>query len=175
MLLNSASFGEAWSDVLYKSLVEDVQQLGVRVDTGELLVPMMKTAEDARLRREMLLEKYPMPPRAVIYIGDPGWLVCRPLFDEEWKEVPTLICYSRDSMPESIEDLLSGNLDSNTMVPASEMTKGYNLTILKQPSFIPETIELMRQLQPQMNTVAMISDHRYISLRVRDEVHQAVN
>ena len=78
-------------------------------------------------------------------------------------------------MPESIEDLLSGNLDSNTMVPASEMTKGYNLTILKQPSFIPETIELMRQLQPQMNTVAMISDHRYISLRVRDEVHQAVN
>ena len=175
LLLNSASFGEAWSDVLYKSLVEDVQQLGVRVDTGELLVPMMKTAEDARLRREMLLEKYPMPPRAVIYIGDPGWLVCRPLFDEEWKEVPTLICYSRDSMPESIEDLLSGNLDSNTMVPASEMTKGYNLTILKQPSFIPETIELMRQLQPQMNTVAMISDHRYISLRVRDEVHQAVN
>ena len=174
LLLNSASFGEAWSDVLYKSLVEDVQQLGVRVDTGELLVPMMKTAEDARLRREMLLEKYPMPPRAVIYIGDPGWLVCRPLFDEEWKEVPTLICYSRDSMPESIEDLLSGNLDSNTMVPASEMTKGYNLTILKQPSFIPETIELMRQL-PQMNTVAMISDHRYISLRVRDEVHQAVN
>lgn len=175
LLLNSASFGEAWSDVLYKSLVEDVQQLGVRVDTGELLVPMMKTAEDARLRREMLLEKYPVPPRAVIYIGDPGWLVCRPLFDEEWKEVPTLICYSRDSMPESIEDLLSGNLDSNTMVPASEMTKGYNLTILKQPSFIPETIELMRQLQPQMNTVAMISDHRYISLRVRDEVHQAVN
>ena len=175
LLLNSASFGEAWSDVLYKSLVEDVQQLGVRVDTGELLVPMMKTAEDARLRREMLLEKNPMPPRAVIYIGDPGWLVCRPLFDEEWKEVPTLICYSRDSMPESIEDLLSGNLDSNTMVPASEMTKGYNLTILKQPSFIPETIELMRQLQPQMNTVAMISDHRYISLRVRDEVHQAVN
>ena len=175
LLLNSASFGEAWSDVLYKSLVEDVQQLGVRVDTGELLVPMMKTAEDARLRREMLLEKDPMPPRAVIYIGDPGWLVCRPLFDEEWKEVPTLICYSRDSMPESIEDLLSGNLDSNTMVPASEMTKGYNLTILKQPSFIPETIELMRQLQPQMNTVAMISDHRYISLRVRDEVHQAVN
>ena len=169
LLLNSASFGEAWSDVLYKSLVEDVQQL------GELLVPMMKTAEDARLRREMLLEKYPVPPRAVIYIGDPGWLVCRPLFDEEWKEVPTLICYSRDSMPESIEDLLSGNLDSNTMVPASEMTKGYNLTILKQPSFIPETIELMRQLQPQMNTVAMISDHRYISLRVRDEVHQAVN
>ncbi|MFQ8805280.1 MAG: hypothetical protein ACLR8Y_09545 [Alistipes indistinctus] len=62
LLLNSASFGEAWSDVLYKSLVEDVQQLGVRVDTGELLVPMMKTAEDARLRREMLLEKYPARP-----------------------------------------------------------------------------------------------------------------
>lgn len=175
LLLNSASFGEAWSDVLYKSLVEDVQQLGVRVDTGELLVPMMKTAEDARLRREMLLEKYPVPPRAVIYIGDPGWLVCRPLFDEEWKEVPAVICYSRDSMPESIEDLLNGNLDSNTMVPASKMTQGYNLTILKQPSFIPETIELMRQLQPQMNTIAMISDHRYISLRVRDEVHQALN
>ena len=92
LLLNSASFGEAWSDVLYRSLVEEVRQQGVRVDTQELLVPMMKTPEDARAKREMLLAKYPVPPRAVIYIGDPGWLVCRPLFDREWKEVPTVIC-----------------------------------------------------------------------------------
>ncbi len=174
LLLNSASFGEAWSDVLYRSLVEEVRQQGVRVDTEELLVPMMKTPEDARAKREMLLAKYPVPPRAVIYIGDPGWLVCRPLFDREWKEVPTVICYSRDSMPASIEDLLGGNLDSRTAVPASEIAEGYNLTILKQPSFIRETIEMMRQLQPGMNTVALISDHRYISLRIREEVRQTV-
>lgn len=62
LLLNSASFGEAWSDVLYRSLVEEVRQQGVRVDTEELLVPMMKTPEDARAKREMLLAKYPVPP-----------------------------------------------------------------------------------------------------------------
>ncbi len=173
LLLNSASFGEAWSDVLYRSLVEEVRQQGVRVDTEELLVPMMKTPEDARAKREMLLAKYPVPPRAVIYIGDPGWLVCRPCSTGEWKEVPTVICYSRDSMPASIEDLLGGNLDSRTAVPASEIAEGYNLTILKQP-FIRETIEMMRQLQPGMNTVALISDHRYISLRIREEVRQTV-
>ncbi len=134
------------------------------VDTG-LLVPM-KTPEDALSQTGDAARQISRSARAVIYIGDPGWLVCRPLFDREWKEVPTVICYSRDSMPASIEDLLGGNLDSRTAVPASEIAEGYNLTILKQPSFIRETIEMMRQLQPGMNTVALISDHRYISLRI---------
>ena len=174
LLLNSANFGEAWSDVILQSLVEGISRQGVAVKTDILQVPKMRTLEDAQARRAMLLEKYPDNPRAVVFIGDPGWLALRPLFDAEWKEVPTLILYSRDRMPVRTEDLLSGTLNDRTLRPAAQVTEGYNLTVLRQPSYVRETVASMQRLLPRMKRVAFISDHRYISLRVREEVEKTL-
>ncbi|WP_418426579.1 ATP-binding protein [Alistipes sp.] len=174
LLLNSANFGEAWSDVILQSLVEGISRQGVAVKTDILQVPKMRTLEDAQARRAMLLEKYPDSPRAVVFIGDPGWLALRPLFDAEWKEVPTLILYSRDRMPVRTEDLLSGTLNDRTLRPAAQVTEGYNLTVLRQPSYVRETVASMQRLLPRMKRVAFISDHRYISLRVREEVEKTL-
>lgn len=173
LLLNSANFGEAWSDVLHSSLSKGLQEEDIQIYTEELLVPVMKTQEDAQAKREMLLTKYPVPPNVVIYIGDPGWLVCRPLFDKEWKDVPTLICYSRDSMPESIDALLGGNF-KHSMVPAKQLTQNYNLTVLTQPNFGRETVELMWEMLPEMEKIVFISDRRYISISIRNEMCQIV-
>lgn len=174
LLLNSANFGESWSDVVLDFLVKDIDMNDVKIKTDVLQVPKMRTLEDVQAKRDMLLKKYPVPPRAVIFIGDPGWLVTRPLFDAEWKDVPTLICYSRRRMPIHIEDLLSGHIDDSTTTPAEEATKGYNVTVLHQPSYIRETILAMQQLLPKMRRVAFISDNRYISLRVREEVEKTI-
>ena len=174
LLLNSATFGESWSDVVFESLVTGISRQGVKVETDVLLVPMLRTAEDVQAKRDMLLEKYPVPPRAVIFIGDPGWLITRPLFDGEWKDVPTLICYSRNRMPVRVEDLLTGNLGEQAMAPAEQVAAGYNLTVLRQPSYVRETIGAMLRMLPRMQRVAFISDHRYISLRVREEVARTV-
>lgn len=174
LLLNSANFGEAWSDVILQSLVEGISRQGVAVKTDILQVPKMRSLEDAQARRAMLLEKYPDSPRAVVFIGDPGWLALRPLFDAEWKEVPTLILYSRDRMPVRTEDLLSGTLNDRTLRPAAQVTEGYNLTVLRQPSYVRETVASMQRLLPRMKRVAFISDHSYISLRVREEVEKTL-
>lgn len=58
-------------------------------------------------KREYLLSRYLKPPKVVVFIGDPAWLVCQPLFDREWKDVPAVICYSRDSMPSSLENFVN--------------------------------------------------------------------
>ena len=175
LLLNSANFSEAWSLMLYHAMVDEVGRDGIPVDTEELLVPTMRTEEDARAAREALLAKYPVPPRLAVYIGDPGWIVTRPLFDSVWKDVPTLICYSRDSMPASVPDLLGCAPDApEAMVPTAEATAGYNLTILRQPFFVRETIDLMRRMMPRMQKVALISDHRYISRSLHGEVERVL-
>ena len=174
LLLNSANFGESWSDVILESLVKGVTRQGVALKTDVLQVPKMTSLAEAQAKCDMLLEKYPEPPRAVIFIGDPGWLVTRPLFDGEWKDIPTLILYSRSRMPACTEDLLSGNLNERTMFPAGQVTEGYNVTVLRQPSYVCETVMAMQQLLPRMQRVAFISDHRYISLRVREEVEKTL-
>lgn len=175
LLLNSVNFNEAWTENLYQEISTGFSSDNIDVRTEELSVPMIKSLEEAALRRESLLQKYPTPPKVVVCIGDPGWLLCRPIFDKEWKDVPTVICYSRDSMLVRLEDLLAGNFGEGVeFVPAEEMIRPYNVTILKQPFFIKETVELMQKLMPGLNRIAFISDGRYISSMVRREVDRVM-
>lgn len=63
----------------------------------------------------MILERVPVPPTLVVCIGDPSWLITRPLFDKEWKDVPSIICYARDNMYPKEEYLI--DLDTNALRP----------------------------------------------------------
>lgn len=175
LILNSVNFDEAWTNNLYQEILSNFSSKDVDVQAEELLVPMVKTLEEAAVKREDLLQKYPTPPKVVVFIGDPGWLLCRALFDKEWKDIPTIICYSRDSMPVRLEDLLTGNLGKGVeFIPTEEMIRPYNLTILKQPFYVKENVELMQKLLPGLNKIAFISDERYISTMIRQEVKQVM-
>ena len=126
--------------------------------------------ENTRLR-----EKYPVPPAAIVLIGDPGWIVCRELFDDVWKDVPVVVTNARDRLPASVEILLShAPLTEANSVPAKEWRRGYNITTLKQHYYIKETIELIRQLIPDMKRLAFISDDRYISEETRCDMKEVV-
>mgnify|MGYP000926380695 FL=1 len=174
LVLNSVNYDEVWTNGIYQSIYESFNGSQYAVHTEELMVPTIANTDEAGIKRNSLLEKYPLPPKAVVFIGDPGWLVCRPLFDKEWKEIPVLICYSRKSMPSCIENLLSRNISDKELVPAARMMEGYNITAIHQPFYIKETLELMQRIQPEIRNIAFISDNRYISLCAQKEVEQAL-
>ena len=135
-----------------------------------LLDTMEVNAVITRLR-----EKYPVPPAAIVLIGDPGWIVCRELFDDVWKDVPVVVTNARDRLPASVEILLShAPLTEANSVPAKEWRRGYNITTLKQHYYIKETIELICQLIPDMKRLAFISDDRYISEETRCDMKEVV-
>lgn len=171
LVLNSVNFSEVWTKSLYQNIRDELTSGGIRVEAEELWVPAIKTLEEAEERRGWLLGRHLTPPRVVVFIGDPGWIVCLPLFDAEWKDVPVVICYSRDSIPVHLEDLLHGDLEGEgKFISTREETAPYNLTVLKQPFYIKETIELIRRLQPGIKKIAFISDGRYISAVARKEM-----
>ena len=174
LVLNSVNYDEVWTNGIYQSIYESFNGSQQAVHTEELMVPTIANTDEAGIKRNSLLEKYPLPPKAVVFIGDPGWLVCRPLFDKEWKEIPVLICYSRKSMPSCIENLLSRNISDKELVPAARMMEGYNITAIHQPFYIKETLELMQRIQPEIRNIAFISDNRYISLCAQKEVEQTL-
>ena len=122
-----------------------------------------------------LRQKYPEPPTAIVMIGDPGWIVCRELFDDVWKEVPVIVTNARDHLPASLEVLLShAPLTEANTVSGDEWRRGYNITILKQYYYVKETIDLIYKLIPDMERLAFISDDRYISEETRGDVKEAV-
>ncbi|MEY8611324.1 ATP-binding protein [Parabacteroides segnis] len=174
LVLNSVNYDEVWTNGIYQSIYESFNGSQQAVHTEELMVPTIANTDEAGIKRNSLLEKYPLPPKAVVFIGDPGWLVCRPLFDKEWKEISVLICYSRKSMPSCIENLLSRNISDKELVPAARMMEGYNITAIYQPFYIKETLELMQRIQPEIRNIAFISDNRYISLCAQKDVEQTL-
>ena len=173
--LNSINFNLPWAKDVFWYTHQALQKKNISVKAESLSVPALCNRKEAAAVVEQLRRKYDVPPRLIVFIGDPGWIVCRELFDDVWKDVPVIITNARDHLPATLDILLSHEelTESNT-VPAYEWRKGYNVTTLGQVYYVKETIGLMRQLMPDMKRLAFISDDRYISEAVRGDVEQAM-
>lgn len=175
LILNSINFEEIWTKDYYESLRGKLLKDNYRVEVEELSVPMVKNETEAYERLQHLQDKYKNPPKAIVCIGDPGWLFCRSLFDTIWKDVPSIICYSRDTLPNKLGNLLTLNMDSpDTVITAKEIYGKYNVTVLKCPFYIKETISLMQKLIPDITRLAFIGDNRFISVMARKELEEVV-
>ena len=175
LVLNSINFNLPWSKHFYWCVHDELQQRGVSVKAESLSVPALLDTMEVNAVITRLREKYPVPPAAIVLIGDPGWILCREVFDDFWKDVPLVVTNARDRLPASVEILLShAPLTEANSVPAKEWRRGYNITTLKQHYYIKETIELICQLIPDMKRLAFISDDRYISEETRCDMKEVV-
>ncbi|QIU94736.1 sensor histidine kinase [Bacteroides faecium] len=175
LVLNSINFNLPWAKNFYWYVHDALQKKGISAKAESLCVPALANEMEAKAVVDHLRQKYPVPPAAVVLIGDPGWIVCRELFDDVWKDVPVIVTNARDHLPASLDILLShAPLTETNSVPGEEWRRGYNMTILKQHYYAKETIELIYQLIPDMERVAFISDDRYISEETRRDVKEAV-
>lgn len=177
LLLNSINMEEAWVKNFCNTLEARFnEQNTLDLKTFPLFVPLLKTQEEVVLLHKKILEKFPLPPKAVFIVGDPGWITCSALFDGPWKDMPVILCYSRERIPSTLQTLLDKvPLTERNSVPISEFNKNYNITVLKQPYFIPQTLKLIQHLQPKVKKIALISDERYISVVTRQSIQTCIN
>lgn len=175
LVLHSINFEETWTVGTYETIQQTFSGDGFQVKGEELLIPTLTDTTNVNAKIADLRNKYPYPPRLVVCIGDPAWLICRPLFDKEWKEIPTIICYSQKQTPSKIEYILNrNNLIPEHMTSTEELLSGYNATTLSQPLYTKETIKIIRQLQPGLKKIVFICDSRYISNCARKEVSKVM-
>lgn len=176
LFLNSINFNLPWAKNMYWLMHDSLKKEGIEVKAESLSVPALRTQGEVEAVIDRLREKYSTPPTAIVFIGDPGWIVCRELFDDIWKDVPVIVTHARDRLPATLDVLISHEkLTPENTVNASEWRKGYNLTALKENYYVKETIQLMLDLMPKMKKVAFISDDRYISEMARRDVENAVS
>lgn len=175
LVLNSINFNLPWAKNFYWCIHDALQKQGISAKAESLSVPALVDKMEADAVVTHLREKYPVAPAAIVLIGDPGWIVCRELFDDVWKDVPVIVTNARDRLPASLDVLLShAPLTETNSVPGEEWRRGYNLTLLKQHYYVKETVELIYKLIPDMQRLAFISDDRYISEETRRDVKEAV-
>lgn len=175
LILNAITLEDNWTKQTFYDIKNTFEKRGYTVDGLALQIPAAHSLEDLQQKRDMVLTHFPSPPLVVICIGDPSWLVCKPIFDNEWKDVPSVICYARDSIFQKEEYLISKDPKvPKVLIPTKEMLKDNNATYIKYPLYAKKTIELIKALQPKLNKIAFIHDQRYISLRTRFELESTL-
>lgn len=172
LFLSSVNAEEAWIHGFRNELQKRFPYEGsIELREYFLAVPVLTNEEEVKQAQDNLLQTFPTPPKVVIIVGDPGWLVSAPIFDGPWKNIPVILCYSRERIPSTLQTLLAKTpLTEANSIPIEEFNKNYNITVLKQPYYIKETLTLIKQLQPEVNRIAFISDNRYISTVTRQAV-----
>lgn len=172
LFLSSVNAEEAWIHGFRNELQKRFPYEGsIELREYFLAVPVLTNEEEVKQAQDDLLQTFPTPPKVVIIVGDPGWLVSAPIFDGPWKNIPVILCYSRERVPSTLQTLLAKTpLTEANSIPIEEFNKNYNITVLKQPYYIKETLTLIKQLQPEVNRIAFISDNRYISTVTRQAV-----
>lgn len=174
-VLSAINFEDSGTKEAFQYIKDKFEKKGYSVDGTALQTPGANSVSDYQEKRDGLLQAYPTPPLAVICVGDPAWLVTKPLFDNEWKGVPTIICYARDVMFKDEKFLIAKNrTETDMLISTREMTKGYNVTYIEYPFFITKTIEVMQELQPTLNKIAFIHDQRYAGVRNKEAVREMV-
>ena len=125
LVLNSINFNLPWAKNFYWCIHDALQKQGISVKAESLSVPALVNKMEADAVVTHLREKYPVAPAAIVLIGDPGWIVCRELFDDVWKDVPVIVTNARDRLPASLDVLLShAPLTETNSVPGEEWKIG---------------------------------------------------
>ena len=123
LVLNSINFNEVKTRLLFETIRDEFtsdhvkvvsESLGLKLAVKEeaLAVPSLQSLEEADAKLHYLREKYEhkRKPLVLLFIGDPGWLLCKPLFEDIWKDVPTVISMARDRMAPDISVMLDLSL-----------------------------------------------------------------
>lgn len=174
LVLNSINLEEGWVKNFDTELNNRFKaEEDMELKSYFLSVPLLQNEEEVKQLQEKVLKAYPVPPKIVVIVGDPGWLVCAPLFDGPWKNIPVILCYSRDRVPKDLNTLLTKAILTDTnSIPIEEFNKHYNITVLRQPYFLEGTLQLIKQLQPDVTRIALISDYRYISIVTQNSIQK---
>lgn len=177
IFISSSTFREKWAYDLLEAVEKTFnQEDSFKVYSEALTVWHLHNQEEVDQKTDYLKNKYPIPPKAVVIIGDPGWYVCQPLFDTTWKGVPVIICHSVSHLPEDINKYYGGkDITADQIITTPEMQERYNVTAINIPVYIRETVHLMKQITPDMKKIALLSDDRFICSLIRkefEELHQ---
>ncbi len=101
LFLSSVNAEEAWIHGFRNELQKRFPYEGnIELHEYFLAVPVLTNAEEVKQAQDNLLQTFPTPPKVIIIVGDPGWLVGQCAhFRRPLENIPVILCYSRGQFP----------------------------------------------------------------------------
>jgi len=165
LIINSYNEGNLWAESIQKAIINSIDnKKNISICIEYLDNCRFSSMKQVSQRADSLYRDYRLPPKAIVIIGEAGWIVYRSTVPEAWKKIPILFVAAKQYTV-SLNDMVSGKeIVPKMLIPNKKAIKGFNITGIYHPVYIKETISLMKKMQPQLNSVALISDQRYTSI-----------
>ncbi|WP_321517964.1 ABC transporter substrate binding protein [uncultured Bacteroides sp.] len=164
LIINSYNEGNQWAENIQDKIIKSIdKKKNISICIEYLNDCRFSSMKEVSHRADSLYRDYKFKPKAVVVIGEAGWIVYRSTLPQSWKNIP-IVLSSAKRYTVSLDNLiLRKEIDSKMLIPYKEAAKGFNVTGVFHPVYIKETMQLMKRLMPQMTKVAFISDKRYTS------------
>jgi len=169
LIINSYNEGNTWAENIQNIIAESIYDLkNIPINIEYLNNCEFTSLKEANETMNNLYLNYNnAKPKAIVIIGEAGWIVYRSTLPESWKKIP-IVLTSVKYYTVSLNDLVSDKeINPKKLISYKESIKGFNVTGVFHPLYIKETIQLMKKLMPQMTKIAFISDKRYASVYSR--------
>ena len=146
VLISSSTFREKWAYDLLETVEKAFnEENSVKVYSETLTTWHFNSQQEIDQKVDYLKDKYSVPPQAVIFVGDPGWYVCKPLFDTIWRGVPTIICHSMPHTPADINKYYEDGIRAINDIPDGEELLPEAQRILSEEVEAPVLQEVMAE------------------------------
>lgn len=132
------------------------------------------SVKELNKERERLFLKYINPPRAVIFIGPAAMPFFADAINERWKDVPIIDAIAHNYSI-SIDNYFSGKIDIDSLTqPISDeiLQTKYNITGIRTHNSLKENVELISEVLPDLNHLAVITDERIGSYILRHRIRK---
>lgn len=162
LVLNSYTEKSEWAENVQDVVAKSVYGLkNTTINIESLSNFEFSSVKNASDKMDSLYRNYPKKPKAIVIIGNKGWILYRSTVPQSWKNIPvvlTLINHHTFSLQNFIS---KKKITSDIMIPNKEAIKGLNVTGVYNLVYIKETIQLMKKLMPEMTRVAFITNSQY--------------
>ena len=177
LIINSYNESSSWGWEIITDItarIEQIENLEVYVEHMNTLL-MDQQSDLDNFRTNLSREYGKNPPRMLIYIGAPAFIM-RDFAEKEWgKGIPSIICAEEDFIGPDKYYVSKRAIPHSERIPLRELSGEYNLTLLYAPIYLEQTIELMRRMIPEMNRLVFVRDGRYINQQYEDELKKLLD
>lgn len=104
------------------------------------------------------------PPKMVILIADAAWMAYRYTRQDSWKNVDVLLVGVKKYSLDLSEYLHPTRLSAHNFQLTQDLCRSYNATGITEDIYIPQNIQLMQALRPDLQEIAVIGDCQFFGI-----------
>lgn len=164
LVVNSYTSDMPWSMAIINPLRKYIaSKPEIDIYLEHMNVLLIDDSVNLRDYSKFLFRQYHYPPKIIVLLGASA-LMLGEEFKAHWGEdVPIILCTERDFFAPLETYMNKRPIPSREKLSFSSLRPDYNITVLQARSDINRTIQIMRRMLPEMNSLVVLGDTRYVN------------